>query len=141
MKTATSKYFVLFFSGLLVYILCSLFANFNLTLRVYVGSLIYVFVFYFINRNVKISDPWLIFFIFCFPIIASLFFINILQFRAAWISLPSNVFFLLSAIAGMLFYRKKTISVCIFVLILMLFWQFSFENKFLITNYELLIMH
>lgn len=101
---------VLFFVVLSVtcFLATAFISAYSFPLKLTLGTAFYFFIIYFLLKKF-LHRTLLILLIFLLPLILEIIFINILNFKTAWISLPSNFFLLLGGLSGYFFYKKKTI--------------------------------
>jgi thiol-disulfide isomerase/thioredoxin len=136
MKNKTILIFIFSLASIVSFIAISAIGVFGNTIRILAGSLIYFFGVYFTLKKVNKFNKELQFIILISPPLLVLFFVNIINFKQAAISLPSNLFLVLGAFLGFLFYKSSSyIHIILLVLLLRAWFFFGEEFYFNKINY------
>lgn len=109
-------------ASFIIFVLVSFIGSFSLSLKIVVGTLIYFFfTLYFLKSNFQ-KNKWLCLYLVILPLLISIFYFSIFQFKATWISVPSQFFLLLSSLASFAFYKRKSFIIPIILTGLVFFW-------------------
>lgn len=104
---------------------------YNFSLKNILGTSLY-FTFSYLLCKKYPAEKYTILITLLIPLILILFFINILDFKKAWVSLPGNIFLLFGCLGGFIYNKTKQLFIVITLILLLSSWEFT--GKRLFTN-------
>lgn len=112
----------------------SIIGSFSLSMKIILGTIIYFSgSFYFFKSNL-LKNKVLGLLIIILPVLLSLIFFNILQFKATWISMPSQAFLILAVACSFVYHKNNWLAVPIILACLVFVWV-GWLNKYYIYKY------
>lgn len=117
----------------------SFLGSYSMSLKIILGVIIYFLSTFYLASSNFFKSQLLSLAIPSLPLLLALVYFNIFHFNATWISLPSQIFLLLGAISGLLFYRQKSYFIPLVFCVLVIAWvgwlKKLYEYKFIFNSF------
>lgn len=121
----TIPYIGIIFLSLLLFILTFSLATFSFDYKIIIGSILYFTTTLVLLKYSTHFKPFFLILVISLPIIAVIFFFNVLQFNNTTVSIPSNSILLISTLTAYFFYKSKNYLFPFSFLLLCFFWMYS----------------
>ncbi len=126
------NYLLITLSSVILFTLVAYLTAFSFDHKIIIGSVLYFAVTYLSSKYLHIVRPAILLqVIIILPVVLVIIFFNIVQYKSTAVSAPSNIFLLISAFTGYLFYKYQN-YLWPFLLMMCLFtWQYKGKRMFL----------
>ena len=114
----------------ITFVAIAFFGSFSFSFKTIAGTGIYFVLTYLLCKKYP-NKKYYVLTIISLPIAVLIFFINILDFKEAWISLPGNILFITGIFTGFLFSKSKNLSFLIALSILVGGWELSLKKMYI----------
>lgn len=135
MKKSNVGYIVVLTFSILLFISISFLAAFGFDYKLIIGSIVYFIITFLSLKYMLPFRPIILVQLITLPVFLALILFNMLDFKATWISAPSNIFLLISSYVAYCFFKLKNYLFPILLCALIVTWQYKGNGMY--RNYML----